>query len=71
MIIVATNAVDVSTISAAGVDALGIPLELAGRRCPCSVDSVGTAGGVLFAIINGEEQELIGTTVGADIGAIR
>ena len=39
----ASNGVDVSTISAAGVDSLGLPLELACLGSPDGVDSVGTA----------------------------
>ena len=63
----AGNRVDVSTISAAGVDSLGLPLELACLGSPDGVDSVGTAGGVLSESFNGEEEELVGTAVGADI----
>jgi len=65
-IVRAGNRVDVSTISTAGVDSLGLPLELACLGSPDGVDSVGTAGGVLGESINGEEEELVGTAVGAD-----
>jgi len=58
--------VDVSAIGAGGVDTLGVPSELDGLGGPCGAGGVGSARGILLAVGDGEEEELVGATVGAD-----
>ena len=62
----ATDGVDVGTIGALGVDTLGLPEELAGDGGPLNILEVGSAAWVLRAVLSSEEEELVGTTVGAD-----
>ena len=54
------------TISARGVDALSLPLELAGLGCPSGASGVRSAGWVLSAAGNSVEEELVGTAVRSD-----
>lgn len=61
----AAHGVDMGAIGAAGVDTGRLPKELAGNRGPEGVLVVGTAGWVLVAVGYGEEEELVGTTVGS------
>jgi len=62
----ASNAVDMGTISARGVDALSLPLELAGLGCPSGASGVRSAGWILSAAGNSVEEELVGTAVRSD-----
>lgn len=63
----ASDGVDVSAISALGVDTVGLPLELAGLGLPLNWDGVGATVLVLLAVRDSEEEELVGTAVGADV----
>lgn len=65
------NGVDVSAISARGVDTLGLPLELAGLACPSSARGVAAARGVLLAVGDCEEKQLVGAAVGAEVVGLR
>ena len=67
----ASNAVDVGTIGALGVDTLSLPLELAGLGGPDGSSGVRSAGGILFAGGDFVEEELVSTTVRADIFVLR
>jgi hypothetical protein len=66
-IIGASNAVDVGTIGARGVEALSLPLELASLASPCGASGVGSAAWVLVAVRDCVEEELVGATVRADV----
>lgn len=66
-IVGASDAVDVSTIGARGIDTLSLPAELDGLAGPDSAGGVRSAGGILLAVGDGVEEELVGTAVGADV----
>ena len=66
MVVRAADGVHVSAVCAGGVDARGLPEELAGDGCPFSVFQVGSAGWVLLAGGNLEEEQLVGAAVRAD-----
>ena len=59
------------TISARGVDALSLPLELAGLGCPSGASGVRSAGWILCAFGDSVEEELVSTTVRADVSVVR
>jgi hypothetical protein len=63
----ASDAVDVGTIGARGVDALSLPLELACLASPCGASGVGSAAWVLIAVGDRVEEELVGATVRANV----
>ena len=63
----AADGVDVGAIGALGVDTGGLPEELAGDGSPDSVLEVGSAGWVLVARGDLEEEELVSTAVGAEV----
>lgn len=54
-------------ISAGGVDTLSVPSELDSLGSPCGAGGVGAAGGISFTVGDGEEEELVGTTVSTDV----
>ena len=54
----AGNGVDVSAIGALGVDALSLPLELAGLGGPLNAGGVAAAVLILLAVWDGEEEEI-------------
>ena len=55
------------SVGAGGVDTFGGPLELDGVGSPLRGGGVGSAGGILIPGGGLEEEELVGTTVGADV----
>ena len=63
----AADRVDVSTVSAGGVDTGGLPLELASLASPCGTLGVAATRRILFAVGDGVEEELVGTAVRADV----
>ena len=54
-VIGASNAVDVGTIGALGINTLSLPLELAGLACPDGASGVRSTGGILLAVGDGVE----------------
>ena len=70
-IIGASNTVNVGTICARGVDTLSLPLELAGLGGPDSGSGVRSAGWILCAFGDSVEEELVSTTVRADVSVVR
>ena len=70
-VIGATNAVDVGAIGALGIDTLSLPLELAGLGGPDGGSSVRSTRGILLAVGDGVEKELVCTTVRADVFVVR
>ena len=69
-IVGAIDAVDVSTIGARRIDTFSLPLELAGLGGPDGGSSVRSAARILDAVGDGVEEELVGTTVGADVSIV-
>ena len=67
LVIRTADGVDVGAIGTSGVDTLGLPKELAGSGCPDDWLGVGSTRGILLAVLSGEEEELVGTTVGTDV----
>ena len=54
-VIGASNAVDVGTIGALGINTLSLPLELAGLAGPDGGSGVRSTGGILLAVGDGVE----------------
>jgi hypothetical protein len=67
LVVGASNGVDVGSVGARGVDTFGGPLELDGVGSPHGGGGVGTTGWILIARGDLEEEELVGTTVGAEV----
>ena len=69
-IVRASNAINVSTIGARRIDTFSFPLELAGLGSPDGGSGVRSAARILDAVGDGVEEELVGTTVGADVSIV-
>ena len=67
LVIRTADGVDMGAIGATGVDTLRLPKELASGGGPLNWLGVGSARGILLAVLRGEEEELVGTTVGTDV----
>lgn len=61
-----SNAIDVSAISALGVDSLNVPAEFHGGGCPVNAGSVGSSRCILRAVAGLPEEELVSTAVSPD-----
>jgi len=71
--LVSCNSVDVSTISALGVDTINVPEELNSLGSPHLSFGVRSSTGVLFnrtILGNCPEEELVSTTVRSEVGTI-
>jgi len=66
----AVNTIDVSSIGTAGEDTLNIPRELGSLSGPSNTGGVASTRRILRAVVHLEEEELISTTVGADVRTI-
>ena len=67
----ASDGVDVSAITALGVDTLGVPRELDSLGGPDDGGGIAATRLVLLAVGHFEEEQLVSTTVGADVVGLR
>mmetsp|Transcript_31740 Transcript_31740/g.42988 ORF Transcript_31740/g.42988 Transcript_31740/m.42988 type:complete len:347 (-) Transcript_31740:322-1362(-) len=64
------DAIDVGAIGTAGEDTLNVPGELGSLSGPNGTSGVASTRWVLGAVVHLEEEELVGTAVGADVRTI-